>query len=85
MTAELQSLLRSRLGAFGLCLDLPLGLLMVWLGVVRPSTWTPFFLGIVVAFAAALCLTAFVQSLEPATANAPEESPYDDPVPGANS
>lgn len=65
LTSGLRDSLQSRLGTFGLCLDLPLGLVMISLGTMRPSSWNHFAIATALALVAALVLTALVLRIEP--------------------
>lgn len=73
VTAGLRRRLKSVPGTFGLCLDLPLGLVMVSLGVMRPSTWSHFLLAVPAAVVVASVLTALLLRLEPSPS---ERSPH---------
>lgn len=66
LTPGFRRSLRSWSGTFGLCLDLPLGLVMVSLGVMRPMSWSHFGLAVPAAVVIASVLTSLVLRLEPA-------------------
>jgi hypothetical protein len=65
ITPGFRGSLQSRLGTFGLCLDLPLGLAMISLGTMRPSSWNHFAVATTLAFVSALVLTTLVLRIEP--------------------
>lgn len=65
VTDGLRRTLRDRTGTFGLCLDLPFGLVMVSLGATRPTTWGQFLVTVPLAVAAAAALTALLLRIEP--------------------
>lgn len=65
LTSEFERCLKSRSGTFGLCLDLPLGIVMVSLGTMRPATWSHFFVATLLALAVAAALTRSLLRLEP--------------------
>ena len=68
ITPELQQELGRTLGAFTRFLDLPLGTLMISLGIFRPSSWSFFVVGVALSVGAALLLTVLLtdRTLNPA-------------------
>ena len=56
------------LPAFTHFLDLPVLLLIISLGVIRPESWAFFFIGLAIAFGIALGLTVFMRRLYPISA-----------------
>ena len=63
LTPEVRADARSLLGQVTHFLDLPLFLVIVWCGVVRPGTWSEVIAAVVVALVAAALLTAAVPRL----------------------
>jgi uncharacterized membrane protein len=63
LTPELRAEARSLLGQFTHFLDLPLFLVIVWCGVVKPGSWSEVGAAVVVALAAAALLTTVVPRL----------------------
>ncbi len=68
ITPELQQELGRTIGAFTRFLDLPLGALMISLGIFRPSSWSFFVVGVALSVGAALLLTVLLtdRTLNPA-------------------
>jgi uncharacterized membrane protein len=64
-TAELERARAERLSTFTHFLDLPVFLVIVGLGTLKPATWTLFIAGVVVALGVAAALTALVPRLYP--------------------
>lgn len=65
VTPELEQARRERVPTFTHFLDLPLLLVIVALGAMRPSNWDVFAVGAVLALAAAAALTALLPRLYP--------------------
>ncbi len=65
VTPQLEKARAEQIPTFTHFLDLPLLFVIIALGTLRPTTWTPFFLGSVVAIAVAAALTALVPRLYP--------------------
>ena len=63
LTAEVRAEARSLLGQITHFLDLPLFLVIVWCGVVKPASWSEVMIAVVAALAAAALLTAAVPRL----------------------
>jgi uncharacterized membrane protein len=63
LTAEVRAETRSLLGQITHFLDLPLFLVIVWCGVIRPGSWSEVITAVVVALVAAALLTAAVPRL----------------------
>lgn len=57
VTPELESARGEHVPTFTHFLDIPILLVIVWLGAVRPETWTPFVIGVALALAAAAILS----------------------------
>jgi len=67
VTPELDRARGEHIPTFTHFLDIPLLLVIVSLGAVRPNTWAPFFVGTVVALVAATLLTVILPRLYPWT------------------
>jgi hypothetical protein len=65
ITPELAHARAEQLASFTHFLDIPLLLVIVSLGALRPSDWTQFVIGIVIAVAAAALLNYFIPRLYP--------------------
>jgi uncharacterized membrane protein len=65
MTPELARARAEQLASFTHFLDIPVLLVIVSLGALRPSDWTQFVIGIVIAVAAASLLNYFIPRLYP--------------------
>lgn len=65
MTPELARARAEQLASFTHFLDIPLLLVIVSLGALRPSSWTHFIIGVTIAVAAASLLNYFVPRLYP--------------------
>ena len=65
MTPELAGARAEQLASFTHFLDIPILLVIVSLGALRPSDWTQFVIGVVVAVAAAALLNYAVPRLYP--------------------
>ena len=65
VTPELAGARAEQLASFTHFLDIPILLVIVSLGALRPSDWTQFVIGVVVAVAAASLLNYFVPRLYP--------------------
>ena len=65
VTPELASARAEQLASFTHFLDIPILLVIVSLGALRPSDWTQFVIGIVIAVAAASLLNYFIPRLYP--------------------
>jgi hypothetical protein len=66
-TSELEQARRELVPTFTHFLDIPMLLVIVSLGALRPNTWTQFFLGLGLALIVATVLTAIVPRLYPWT------------------
>lgn len=66
-TSELEQARRELVPTFTHFLDIPMLLVIVSLGALRPNTWTQFFLGLSLALIVAMVLTAIVPRLYPWT------------------
>lgn len=66
-TPELEQARREPVPTFTHFLDIPMLLVIVSLGALRPNTWTQFFLGMSLALIVAMALTAIVPRLYPWT------------------
>jgi hypothetical protein len=65
VTPELADARAEQLASFTHFLDIPILLLIVSLGALRPSDWTQFVIGIVIAVAVASLLNYFIPRLYP--------------------
>jgi len=65
VTPELADARAEQLASFTHFLDIPILLVIVSLGALRPSDWTQFVIGIVLAVAAASLLNYFIPRLYP--------------------
>jgi hypothetical protein len=65
VTPELASARAEQLASFTHFLDIPILLVIVSLGVLRPSDWTQFAIGIVIAVTAASLLNYFIPRIYP--------------------
>jgi hypothetical protein len=65
VTPELTRVRQERVPTFTHFLDLPMLLLIVSLGALRPSTWTQFIVGAIAALAVATVLTLWIPRLYP--------------------
>jgi hypothetical protein len=65
MTPELAQARAEQLASFTHFLDIPILLVIVSLGALRPSDWTQFVIGIVIAVVAASLLNYFIPRLYP--------------------
>jgi hypothetical protein len=65
MTPELAQARAEQLASFTHFLDIPILLVIVALGALRPNDWTQFVIGIVIAVAAASLLNYFIPRLYP--------------------
>lgn len=70
---ELERARRQRVPTFTHFLDIPVLLLIVSLGALRPNTWTQFFLGLSLALIVAMLLTVIVPRLYPWTPQKKQE------------
>jgi uncharacterized membrane protein len=70
---ELEQARRQRVPTFTHFLDIPVLLLIVSLGALRPNTWTQFFLGLSLALIVAMLLTVIVPRLYPWTPQKKQE------------
>jgi uncharacterized membrane protein len=64
-TAQLEAARGESVSTFTHFLDLPLLFLIVALGAMKPTTWTLFFLGLVLAVTVAVTLTVYIPRLYP--------------------
>jgi len=67
LTPKLEEAMREQVPTFTHFLDIPLLLVIVALGAARPTTWTLFVVGLVLAVLAAAVLTIAIPRLHPAT------------------
>ena len=65
MTPELARARAEQLASFTHFLDIPVLLVIVSLGALRPNDWTQFVIGILIAVAAASLLNYFIPRLYP--------------------
>lgn len=65
VTPELTQARREHVPTFTHFLDMPMLLLIVSLGALRPNTWTQFIVGIIAALAVAMALTLWIPRLYP--------------------
>jgi hypothetical protein len=65
VTPELARARAEQLASFTHFLDIPILLVIVSLGALRPSSWTQFVIGLVIAVAAASLLNYFIPRLYP--------------------
>lgn len=65
VTPELTRARHERVPTFTHFLDIPMLLLIVSLGALRPNTWTQFIVGFIVALAVAIALTLWIPRLYP--------------------
>jgi len=75
LTPELASARAEQLASFTHFLDIPILVVIVSLGVLRPSDWTQFAMGTALAIAIATTLNHFVPRLYPWSANRPVSRP----------
>jgi hypothetical protein len=76
ITPELTRARAEQLASFTHFLDIPILMVIVSLGVLRPDTWTQFIVGTIIAVAVASALNHFVPKLYPwRESEAPEVSP----------
>jgi hypothetical protein len=65
MTPELARARAEQLASFTHFLDIPILLVIVSFGALRPSNWTQFLIGVMIAVAAASLLNYFIPRLYP--------------------
>lgn len=74
VTPELERARLEQVPTFTHFLDIPLLMVIVLLGTIRPGTWTPFLVGVVCALAMAAALTWWIPRLYPWTPQTPTRS-----------